>query len=195
MLTYNTHLKDLRMPEYGRNIQNMVDHCLTIADRDERTRCAYTIVNTMSTLFPTAKNDDQQGANKFWDHLAIMSNFELDIDWPVEVVRAENLAERPEPLPYDINNVRLRQYGSNVERMVNLIAEMNDGDDRRAMLQLVANQMKKNLLAINRDDDPDQRIYADLQAMSQGRIIVNADTLPLLPFDVVAPANKKKKKK
>ena len=58
MLSYNTRLPQLRLPEYGRNIQQMVDHCLTIADRDERTRCAYTIVGVMKTLLQESGEPD-----------------------------------------------------------------------------------------------------------------------------------------
>lgn len=194
MLTYNTHLAPLVLPEYGRNIQNMVDHCLMIPDREERTRCAHTIVRAMATLFPQAKNDDPSG-RKFWDALALMSGFTLDIDWPFEPVRPEDIAEKPEPLPYDVSNVGLRQYGNNVERMVELAAQMPEGEERMALITLVANQMKKNLLAINHDDDPDERIYRDLYNMSQGAIQVDSESLPLLAFDVVAPPTGKKKKK
>ena len=81
MLTYKNHLKTLVLPEYGRNIQNMVDHCLTIEDRDERTRCARSIIDAMSILFP-AQGDRQAARRKLWDHLAIMSGFELDVDLP-----------------------------------------------------------------------------------------------------------------
>ena len=81
MLTYNSQLKKLVLPEYGRNIQQMVDHCLTIQDRDERTRCAYTIVQNMANMFPMMRGEtDYQ--HKLWDHLMIMANFELDVDCP-----------------------------------------------------------------------------------------------------------------
>ena len=99
MLRYNTQLKTLPLPEYGRNIQSMVDHCLTIEDRDERNRCARTIVATMANLFPELKNGGEYD-HKLWDHLAIMSEFKLDIDYPCEVIDAGNLATMPEPVKY-----------------------------------------------------------------------------------------------
>lgn len=194
MLTYNTHLKKLKLPEYGRNIQNMVDYCLTIEDRDERTRCAHTIINTMSVLFPASKSEEDDN-RKFWDHLAIMSDFKLDIDWPVDVIRPDEIEPEPDRLPYDINGVRRRQYGSNVEHMIAAAADMEDSDDRLALVALIASQMKKNLLAVNKDDDPDERIYRDIYEMSDGRIRVDAETVPLAEFDVIQPAGKKKKKK
>lgn len=193
MLTYNSHLKSLKLPEYGRNIQRMVDHCMTIEDRDERTRCAATIVKTMSILFPAGKSDD--GNRQFWDHLAIMSNFALDIDWPVEVIKPEDVDPTPEPLPYDIGGVKRRQYGINIERMLAFAANMEESTDRDALVNMVANQMKKNLLAINKDDDPDERIIRDIYEMTEGRIQVNPENIFLHEYNVVAPATGKKKKK
>lgn len=193
MLTYNTHLKELRLPEYGRNIQKMVDYCLTLESREERTNCAYAIVLAMSVLFPDQKSDDQQN-RKFWDHLAVMSDFKLDIDWPVPVIQPDSIAETPDPLPYDQGMVQRRWYGGNIERMIDAAADMDDSDDRMALIALVASQMKKNLLASGVSDDVDNRVYRDLYDISRGRIRVNADVVPLAEFNVVAPAKKKKKK-
>lgn len=194
MLTYNTHLKPLALPEYGRNIQRMVDYCLTIEDRDERTRCAYNIIKTMSILFPGSKSDD--GTNRtFWDHLAIMSDFKLDIDWPYEVITAEHISSTPDPVAYDMMGVRYRMYGANIETMIKTAAQMPESDERTALITLIANQMKKCLLAINKDDDPDERIFHDLLEMSDGSIRVDSSTVPLHDYNVIVPVTGKKKKK
>lgn len=87
------------LPEYGRSIQNMVDHALTIEDRAERQRCANTIINIMGSMFPHLR-DVPDFKHKLWDHLAIMSDFNLDIDYPYEVIRKDNLNTRPEVIPY-----------------------------------------------------------------------------------------------
>ena len=83
-------MKRLVLPEYGRNIQNMVDYCLTIEDRAERTDCAYSIVATMGNLFPQLR-DLTEFKHLLWDHLAIMADFKLDIDYPYEIVKRESL--------------------------------------------------------------------------------------------------------
>jgi phage baseplate assembly protein W len=173
MLTYNTQQKDLALPEYGRNIQRMVDHCLTIEDREERTQCAYTIVKTMS----------------------IMSNFKLDIDWPFEVIQPDSIEKTPEPVLYQGGDIARRQYGKIIESMINVAAEMEEGEERDALLSLIANQMKKNLLAIDKDDAPDERIYRDIYDLSGGKININDSSVTLHEFNVIAPAGKKKKKK
>ena len=93
MPDYNTQQKKLIMPEYGRNVQQMIDHCVSIEDREERTRCANTIINIMGNLFPHLRDVDDF-KHKLWDHLAIMSDFKLDIDYPYEIIRKENLRTR-----------------------------------------------------------------------------------------------------
>lgn len=116
MLTYNTQLKELILPEYGRTIQQMVDYCLIIEDHDERTRCAHAIIKTMRTLFPDQKSDE--ATRKFWDHLALMSGYKLDIDWPVDIVRPENIEPHPDPVVRDETPILALHYGKNLERMI-----------------------------------------------------------------------------
>ena len=85
MVEYNSDRSQLALPEYGRNIQQMVDHCVTIEDREERTRCAYSIVQVMGNIVPQLR-DEADSKHILWDHLAIMSDFKLDIDYPYEII-------------------------------------------------------------------------------------------------------------
>ena len=142
MLLYNTQLKKLILPEYGRNIQNMVDYCLTIEDRDERNHCAYSIVDTMVTMFPELQNEADY-VHKLWDHLAIMSDFKLDIDYPYDVVKEENLESKPEPIHYALEKIKFRHYGKIIERMIVRAAQYPEGEERDALVMLLANHMKK----------------------------------------------------
>ena len=192
MLTYNTQLKELILPEYGRTIQQMVDYCLTIEDRDERTRCAHAIIKTMRTLFPDQKSDE--ATRKFWDHLALMSGYKLDIDWPVDIVRPENIEPHPDPVVRDETPILALHYGKNLERMIYLAAEMPESEDRWALVTLIASQMKKMMLEVNRDGASDEKIFQDLADISDGRILINPDDMPLHEF-ISAPKSKKKKKK
>ena len=110
IMQYNTQQKRMPLPEYGRSIQNMVDYALTIQDRAERQRCANTIINIMGNMFPHLR-DVPDFKHKLWDHLAIMSGFELDIDYPYEIIRKDNLVTRPDhdPLlhcPYALSPLR-----------------------------------------------------------------------------------------
>ncbi|MDE5785507.1 MAG: DUF4290 domain-containing protein, partial [Duncaniella sp.] len=142
MLTYNTQLKPLRLPEYGRNIQQMVEYCVSIPDREERNLCARAIIRAMGNLFP-ALRDDPEAAPKLWDHLAIMSEFQLDIDYPYEVVSPDSLRSFPETVRYPGAFIPMRNYGKLIVDMVARAAEMPEGEERDEFVMLVANQMKK----------------------------------------------------
>ena len=195
MLTYTTHLKKLILPEYGRNIQRMVEHCLTIEDRYERTRCAATIVKTMETLFPIQGNTDAY-RRKLWDHLAIMSDFQLDVDVPFELIRPENLDNTPSHIDYDQGDFNYRHYGLLIQRAVAHASEMPEGDERDALVLLLANHMKKLMLAVNSDGVDDEKIFKDLREMSHGAISLRPENVKLHEFKVApAPATGKKKKK
>ena len=109
-MEYNTQQRKLPLPEYGRSVQNMVDHALTIEDRAERQRCANAIINIMGGMFPHLR-DVPDFKHKLWDHLAIMSDFKLDIDYPYEVVNKENLEVKPDRIPYSEGKIKLKHYG------------------------------------------------------------------------------------
>lgn len=195
MLRYNTQLKPLVLPEYGRVIQSMVDHCLTIEDRQERTRCARSIITVMSNLFPELRNNNEY-KHKLWDHLAIMSNFQLDIDYPCEVIQADNLHTRPEKVEYSNDYIHYRHYGKSVEWMIWRATEMEPGDERNALVKYVANHMKKLLIAVNPDSVDDSRIFRDIAEMSHGDIRINAEDLRLHEFkEAPVQQNCKKKRK
>lgn len=198
MYNYNSQLKKLALPEYGRNIQQMVDYCCTIGDREERTKCAYSIIATMGNLFPQLR-DEPDYAHKLWDHLAIMSDFKLDIDFPFEVVKAETLDTKPDPMSYKLEPIKLRHYGKLIERMIGRAVEYPDGEEKDALIMLIANHMKKQIFQINKEDVDDEKIFNDLAYYSKGKIQLSTDSHSLHQFkEAPSAANKqqgKKKKK
>lgn len=194
MLTYNTMLKPLPLPEYGRNLQEMVNHCMTIEDREERNLCARTIIRAMEQLFPELKQPEN--AHKVWDHLAIMSDFKLDIDYPEGVVTSEDLKTQPEKVAYDQGEIRQRQYGKIIEQMIAKAAAMELGEERDTVVLLIANHMKKQMLASNPDGVDDRRIFADLAAYSHGEIRLDPEQYQLHEFkELPKPQTGKKKKR
>ena len=195
MLTYNTNQKPLRMPEYGRNIQQMVDHCLTIEDRDERSRCARSIIKSMGNLFPELRNGEEN-QKKLWGHLAIMSGFKLDIDYPYEIINEEDLATRPDKVAYSTGRINRRHYGKAVEQLIEKASAMEDGEERKLLVNYIANHLKKLMLAVNKDGVDDAKVFKDLAEMSHGRIRLNPETDRLHEFQQAPqPASGKKKKK
>lgn len=177
-MKYNTELKKLALPEYGRNIQDMVDYCVKIEDREERKRCANTIINIMGNLFPHLR-DVNDFKHILWDHLAIMADFKLDIDYPYEIIKKENLYARPPRLPYNNGRMRFRHYGKTLELMIKKATEMEEGEEKQQLIKLLANQMKKSFLTWNKESVDDRKIFKDLDELSQGHIVLNEEEYKL----------------
>lgn len=181
-MKYNTQQQKLPMPEYGRGIQNMVDHALTIEDREERQRCANTIVKIMGNMFPLMR-ELPDFKRKLWDHLAIMSDFKLDIDYPYEVVKPETLLTSPERIPYSLGRIRYRHYGYVLEQLIKKAAEYPEGEEKKQLLHLIAVLMRKNYITWNKDSVELQKIISDLQEYSEGKICISESDLELTDLE------------
>lgn len=168
-LDYNTQREKLVLPEYGREIQKMVDYCMTLTDRDERLRCAKTIVSTMERMNPHVRqNDDYK--QKLWDQLALMSDFKLDIDWPVDISQAHVIMEKPKPMKYPTGKNRVRHYGRLVFELFDRLKTMEPGPERDALVALTANQMKRDLVAWGHGLSDDEKVADDLAKFTDGKI-------------------------
>lgn len=166
MMEYNTKQKRLPLPEYGRSVQKMVDHALTIEDREERQQCAETIVRIMRSMFPDLPDQER----KLWDHLAIMSEFKLDIDYPCEVIKPEEFHVAPERIPYRNSEIRNRHYGRIVEEMIAHAMTLEEGEERNCFVEFILIQMKKNYIAWNKDGVEDRKIIEDFRYYTRGAI-------------------------
>ena len=173
-MQYNTQKEKLLLPEYGRNIQNMVDHCVSIKDPEERKKCAYTVIDIMGSMFPHLR-DVNDFKHILWDHLAIMSDFKLEIDYPYEVITREELYTAPRRLEYSRPTMRYRHYGKILEKMIKIAAEMEDGDKKDHLLKMLLSQMKRSYTQWNKDVD-DEKIFHDMYELSDGKIDMNIDT-------------------
>ena len=188
-MEYNTQKKKLLLPEYGRNIQKMVDHIMTIADRQERTRAAKTIIDVMGNLYPHLR-DVPDFRHKLWDHLAIMSEFKLDIETPYPLPSIEKLNEKPERLPYGTNRIRFRHYGKSVEKLIEKIRETEDPDQKRALIVLTANHMKKSFLTWNKDSVEDEQIYNDINTYYGSTVVLPEGMTLSNPKDLLQKKSK-----
>ena len=177
-MEYNTQRKKMALPEYGRSVQNMVDHALTIEDRAERQRCANTIINIMGSMFPHLR-DIPDFKHKLWDHLAIMSDFKLDIDYPFEIVKKEDMEIKPEKIAYPDGSIRYRHYGRLLEGMVKKAVDWEDEAEKKQLVNMLANQMKKSFCIWNKDGVEDQKIVDDLNEYSNGAINLQVEDLQL----------------
>lgn len=178
-MQYNTQQKRMPLPEYGRSIQNMVDHALTIEDRAERQHCANTIINIMGGMFPHLR-DVPDFKHKLWDHLAIMSDFKLDIDYPFEIVPKDKLESKPEPVPYPSTRIRYRHYGRTLEVLIKQAIEFPEGDEKQNLVALICNHMKKDYMAWNKDTVDDRKIADDLNELSGGKLEMTEEIRQLM---------------
>ena len=196
MLTYTNRLPRLTLPEYGRNIQRMVDHCVTIENREERTLCANTIVNAMNTLFPAQGDNQAEHMRKLWDHLFIMSGFNLDVDVPFEHVQSDVFADRPDNIPIARpEHMPMRRYGRNIARMIDVACGMEPGEERDSLVFLIADHMKKIVVAFDREGVDDRRVFDDLRMLSHGMLALDPEHTTLHEFRALPAPSKKKKKK
>ena len=179
-MKYNTAEKHLAQPEYGRNVQNLVDYCVTIEDREERNRCANAIISIMGNLYPQQR-DTNDFKHILWGHLAIMSGFKLDVDYPYEVVKEADLQTRPPRIPYVSTRIRSRQYGKIMEQMVGKATEMENSEAKDYLVRSLANQMKRSYVTWNNKDTvSDAKIFKDLAQLSDGLIDLKEGDLKLI---------------
>ncbi len=170
--------EELILPEYGRNIQNMVQYALTIEDREERMHCARTIINTMGNLFPYLR-DVNDFKHKLWDHLAMMSGFKLDIDYPYEIHKDEIMQFKPEHIPYKVSKIHYLHYGRTLEQMIDKAVAYPEGEQRNNLISLIANHMKKCFLTWNKEIVDDEKIFKDLYELSGGKLKLTQDSFKL----------------
>lgn len=191
-MDYNSTREKLKLPEYGRNVQNMVNHMLTIKDKDERTRCAYAIVSVMGNMFPHLRDVSDFG-QKLWDHLTIMADFELDIDSPCPLPTEETVHKHHEKLPYMEQDIRIRHYGKNLEQLIEYAVEMEEGKEKDQLVLLITNHMKKLFLQWNKDVVADAKIFDDLYLLSEGKLVYSERDFKLIDPKVIVSKQRKKK--
>lgn len=167
--SYNTEREKLKIPEYGRTVQQMVDYCVSIADREQRNRAARMVIDVMGEINPHLRNvPDFQ--HKLWDQLFIMSDFRLDIDTPFPTPTPDTFAVPPDRLEYPKVLDRYRYYGHYLRDLIHVACAMEPGDRRDALAIAIAKHMKKSYLAWNKDSVEDRVIFEHLSELSQGRI-------------------------
>ncbi len=195
---YNTTREPLKLPEYGRNIQRMVDHMKSLPDREQRNLAARTIIAIMANMYPQNKElEDYE--HKLWDHLAIMADFDLDIDAPFPLPTGEEMQEPPRRVPYSNHNIRFKHYGYLIEEMLREVAKMEEGEVKDHTVMMIANQMKKQYLTWNRPQVSDQVIFKDIEEITGGAIRIPEgmtlkDARELMPQQPQQQKNYRKKK-
>lgn len=168
-LVYNTDRPKMLIPEYGRNVQKMVDHCVSLADKEERNKVAKAIIKVMGELNPHLR-DVEEYKPKLWTHLFIMSDFQLDVDSPYPLPEREKLSGKPNKVDYPQTRIKVGHYGKTVELMIAKACEMDKGEERTALEKHCASLMKRFHLTFNSDSVEDDAILSHLSKLSDGKI-------------------------
>ena len=174
-LEYNSSRNKLVISEYGRHIQKLVEHAMTLKDKEERQKMANGIIDIMGELNPQLR-DVADFKHKLWDHLFIISNFELDVDSPYEKPIIEKLFEKPEPLAYPNSKIKYNHYGKVIELMIDEAIKMEAQELKSKLVIAIANQMKKSYVNWNLDTVEDEIILNQLTKLSKGKLSVPEGT-------------------
>ncbi len=189
---YNTSRSHLILPEYGRNIQKMIDHIVSIEDRAERNKAAHTIIGIMGNLNPHLR-DVNDFKHKLWDHLAIISDFRLDIDSPYDTPTPDMLLSKPNRIPYNQKSIRYKHYGHSIVLMIEKAVEMEEGEEKSDLVKMIAYHMKKSYLTWNREAVDDMEIFDDLKVLSGNRLEISPELVLPETREILAKNTRKKK--
>ncbi len=177
MMEYNTERPKMIIPEYGRNVQSMIDYCCTLKDREERNLCAKAIIQVMGQLNPHLR-DVADFTHKLWDHLFIISEFRLDVDSPYSKPTPETFKEKPARLTYPIGKIKYKHYGKTIEAIIKKAKVLKDGPEKDELTRLIANHLKKSYINWNKDSITDDVIFKNLTDLSDGELKID-ETVPL----------------
>ena len=195
-MEYNSSRPDLIIPEYGRNVHNMVAYAMEVEDREERNKVAKAIISVMGQLSPHLR-DLEDYNHKLWDHLFIISGFQLDVDAPYPMPEPEKLAERPRKVPYPQSELKYGHYGKNIQNIIDVCKDIEDGEDKEKLKVVIANLMKRHYMAWNQSSVVDHTIKKQLKEMSGGKLELGEDVqlvhVPDSPHHGKSSHHKKKK--
>jgi len=188
---YNTARTHMVIPEYGRNIQKMVEHCINLKDKEERNKMATAIISVMGQLNPHLR-DIADFKHKLWDHLFIISDFKLDVDSPYPLPDKEVLFEKPERMDYPTMENQFKHYGKSIKDLIDAAIKITDKDEQSALTGVILNLMKKTYLTFNQDTVEDRQIITDLKLISKDKLSVPEDFQMISTNEVLAMTKKKK---
>ncbi|MFN8285192.1 MAG: DUF4290 domain-containing protein [Chitinophagales bacterium] len=174
MATYNTIRNKLVLKEYGRHVQRIVENCLKEKDVEKRNQFSKEIIELMGQLNPQLRNVEDF-RHKLWDHLFIMSDYQLQVESPYPIKKREEIERKPERLPYPQSRIRYKHYGKNVEKLVKKAVETEDTEKQAGFTSCIGNFMKLVYQNWSKEQVNDEIIKNDLRLLSKGALIVADD--------------------
>ena len=193
-MQYNTKRESLIIPEYGRHVQSMINHATSISDKLEQQKCVDAIIAFMGQMNPQLR-DIKEYTHKLWDHLYIMSNFQIDATSPYPIPEIEKLKEKPKRMAYPNNKIKFPFYGAALENMIKLAVTLEENREKEIMTGMIANHMKKSYLLFNKHSVSNDTIKLHLQQLSDGKLKLADDFEFIRSESVVTRPNRVYKKK
>lgn len=187
---YNTNRPEMVIPEYGRNVQKMVEHAISVEDKEERNIIAHAIISVMGQLQPHLR-DIADFKHKLWDHLFIISDFKLDVDSPYPLPDKEVLFEKPEVMAYPKTENKFKHYGKSVITLIDAAIAIEDKDEQKALTGVILNLMKKTYLTFNQSSVEDDQIITDLKTISENKLEAPEGFQMISTNEVLAMTKKK----
>ncbi len=171
---YNTERPGIKLKEYGRNVQKLVDYLRTVPDKDKRTELAYTLIELIKQLTPSLK-DFPDNPHRVWDDLFIIADFNLDVNSPYPVPLPEVVFKKPMKVAYPQSDVRYKHYGKNIERLVKEAVKITEPAEREEAVIYIGKLMKTFYSNWNKETLDDTVIIKDIKILSAGELTVNLD--------------------
>ncbi|MCD6178430.1 MAG: DUF4290 domain-containing protein [Bacteroidales bacterium] len=190
-MDYNSTREKLIIPEYGRNVQKMIYHALTMEDREKRTAFVKYIVGVMTQMhISTGSYGDYN--HMIWDHMHIIADYKMDVDSPYPIPDKENIEATPKTLSYSSGKIKYRPYGSNIEKMIQLAITYEEGEEKNSLIENIANHLKKAYLNWNRDSVEDEVILKHLEVLSEGKLILQEGFTLKSTEDILSQKSRKR---
>ncbi len=190
-MEYNTNRERMMIPEYGRNIQKMIDYCIGIEDREKRNLTAEAIVRVMRQMnSQNSKSLDFE--QKLWDHLHIISGYNLDIDSPYPMPNRTEEKKTTSKIEYGKKTMKYPHYGKNIEKIINAVIEIEEGEQKEATVLAIANYLKKSYLNWNRESVNDETILSNLEELSEGKLKLNEEFTLISTSEALTKPKKQK---
>ncbi|WP_162032106.1 DUF4290 domain-containing protein [Chryseobacterium potabilaquae] len=168
-MEYNTQKTQLHMPEYGRIIQQLVERCKELPSKEERNEMSRAIIDFMGQRNPQLR-DEENYNHKLWDHLFILANYDLDVDSPFPFPTIEQLSEKPKRMEYPKLQGDFKFYGKSILQLIEKAIELETGDEKEALIEVIANNMKKSYNVYNKEHVTDDVIFRHLKELSENRL-------------------------
>lgn len=194
-MEYNTDRTHLYMPEYGRIVQSLVERCKTLEDRDERNAMAKAIIDFMGQRNPQLR-DEENYKHKLWDHLFIMADFDLDVDSPYPIPPKGERMKKPAKMEYPALQGDFKFYGKSILQLIEKAIALEEGDEKDALIEVIANNMKKSYNIYNKEHVTDDVIFRHLKELSENRLdLTGIDSLEKSKIYYSATKNKNQQNK